>query len=187
MRSFNPHVGSFHSPTWGYQKHNSYRVAMLHNAFIMQYSANCKTIFRLFIPHVAHFIRQRGVFRGTTRTELRCHTARLWCCITRIMQTIFRPFIPHVGSFHSPTWGLQRHNSYRVAMLYSAICGVVKSFPMLHFSLWRLFLGAIVLSLYRILHDQSWLNIPWKARGRQVFSYGYGFIMNGFYLISLRL
>jgi len=118
MRSFNPHVGSFHSPTWGYQKHNSYRVAMLHNAFIMQYSANCKTIFRLFIPHVAHFIRQRGVFRGTTRTELRCHTARLWCCITRIMQTIFRPFIPHVGSFHSPTWGLQRHNSYRVAMLY---------------------------------------------------------------------
>ena len=55
MRSFIPHVGSFHSPTWGYQRHNSYRVAMLHNAFIMQYSANRKTIFRLFIPHVGSF------------------------------------------------------------------------------------------------------------------------------------
>ena len=31
---------SFHSPTWGYQKHNSYRVAMLYSAFVMQYSAN---------------------------------------------------------------------------------------------------------------------------------------------------
>ena len=29
MRSFNPHVGSFQSPTWGYQRHDSYRVAML--------------------------------------------------------------------------------------------------------------------------------------------------------------
>jgi len=55
MRSFNPHVGSFHSPTWGYQKHNSYRVATPHSAFIMQYSTNRKTIFRLFIPHVGSF------------------------------------------------------------------------------------------------------------------------------------
>ena len=55
MRSFNPHVGSFHSPTWGYQRHNSYRVAMPHNAFVMQYSTNCKTIFRSFIPHVGSF------------------------------------------------------------------------------------------------------------------------------------
>ena len=55
MRSFNPYVGSFHSPTWGYQRHNSYRVVMLHSAFIMQYSANRKTIFRLFIPHVGSF------------------------------------------------------------------------------------------------------------------------------------
>ena len=40
MRSFNPHVGSFHSPTWGYQKHNSYRVAIPHNAFVMLYNTN---------------------------------------------------------------------------------------------------------------------------------------------------
>ena len=44
-RLFIPHVGSFHSPTWGYQRHNSYRVAMPHSAFMMQYSANCKIIF----------------------------------------------------------------------------------------------------------------------------------------------
>ena len=40
MRSFNPHVGSFHSPTWGYQRHNSYRVAMLYSAFVMLYNTN---------------------------------------------------------------------------------------------------------------------------------------------------
>ena len=55
MRSFNPHVGSFHSPTWGFQKHNSYRVAMLYSVFVMLYNTNCKTIFRLFIPHVGSF------------------------------------------------------------------------------------------------------------------------------------
>ena len=27
FRLFIPHVGSFYSPTWGYQKRNSYRVA----------------------------------------------------------------------------------------------------------------------------------------------------------------
>ena len=52
---------------------------------------------RSFNPHVAHFIRQRGAIKGTTRTELRRHTIRLWCCITRIMLTIFRLFISHVG------------------------------------------------------------------------------------------
>jgi len=31
---------------------------------------------RSFIPHVAHFIRQCGAFRGKTRTELRCFIAR---------------------------------------------------------------------------------------------------------------
>ena len=45
MRSFIPHVDSFYSPTWGFQKHNSYRVATPHNAFVMQYSTNCKIIF----------------------------------------------------------------------------------------------------------------------------------------------
>ena len=35
-----PHVGSFHSPTWGFQKHNSYRVAMPHNAFVMLHNTN---------------------------------------------------------------------------------------------------------------------------------------------------
>ena len=32
---------------------------------------------RLFIPHVAHFIRQRGAIKGTTRTELQCYIMRL--------------------------------------------------------------------------------------------------------------
>ncbi|WP_314715984.1 hypothetical protein, partial [Segatella salivae] len=30
----------FHSPTWGYQRHNSYRVAMPHSAFVMLYNTN---------------------------------------------------------------------------------------------------------------------------------------------------
>ena len=28
IRPFNPHVGSLRSPTWGFQKHNSYRVVL---------------------------------------------------------------------------------------------------------------------------------------------------------------
>ena len=43
---------------------------------------------RLFIPHVAHFIRQRGAIRGTTRTELRCYTAYF-----RILYNLFLCFI----------------------------------------------------------------------------------------------
>ena len=31
MRLFNPHVGSLPSPTWGFQEHNSYRVAKMEN------------------------------------------------------------------------------------------------------------------------------------------------------------
>ena len=61
-----PVPGSFYTPiysprrlisfaTWGYKRHNSYRVAMPHNAFVMQYSTNCKTTFRLFIPHLGSF------------------------------------------------------------------------------------------------------------------------------------
>ena len=40
------------------------------------------------------------------------------------MVTIFRLFNPHVGSLHSPTWSLQRHNSYRVAMFAVVIYSV---------------------------------------------------------------
>ena len=90
MRSFNPHVGSFHSPTWGYQRHNSYRVAMLHSAFMMPYSTNCKTIF--------HRYENAEAVSGSFYT------------------LIYSP----CSSFHSPTWDYQRHNSYRVATLYSA-------------------------------------------------------------------
>ena len=39
-RLFIPHVGSFHSPTWGYQRHNSYRVATPHNTFVMLYNTD---------------------------------------------------------------------------------------------------------------------------------------------------
>ena len=46
------------------------------------------TIFRLFIPHVSHFIRQRGAFRDTTRTELQRYTAHF-----RILYSLFLCFI----------------------------------------------------------------------------------------------
>ena len=55
MRSFIPHVGSFYSPMWGYQRHNSYRVAMPHSTFIMQHSTNCKTIFHRFFLEIGRF------------------------------------------------------------------------------------------------------------------------------------
>ena len=116
MRSFNPHVGSFHSPTWGYQKHNSYRVAMPHNAFVMQYSTNYAANFRLFIPHVGSFYSPTwGYQRHNSYRVAMPHNAFIMQYSAN-RKTIFRLFIPHVDSFHSPTWRFQRHNSYRVAM-----------------------------------------------------------------------
>ena len=61
-RSFNPHVGSFHSPTWGYQKHNSYRVATPHNAFVMLYNTNYADNLSQIPPCIV-------VFWGESRTH----------------------------------------------------------------------------------------------------------------------
>ena len=52
MRLFNPHVGSLRLPTWGFQKHNSYRVANMGNDNI-------------------HY--KYKAFKSTTRTELPFH------------------------------------------------------------------------------------------------------------------
>ena len=138
-RLFIPHVGSFHSPTWGYQKHNSYRVAMPHNAFIMQYSANRKTIFRLFIPHIGSFYSPTWSFQRhdsyrvamphnafVMQYSTNCKTIFLRYEGAKAVSGSFYTLIysPR-SSFHSPTWGYQKHNSYWVAMLYSAICNVI--------------------------------------------------------------
>ena len=51
-RLFIPHIGSFHSPTWGFQRHNSYRVAMVHNAFVMLYNTNyADNLSPIYFPH----------------------------------------------------------------------------------------------------------------------------------------
>ena len=164
MRSFNPHVGSFHSPTWGYQKHNSYRVATPYSTFMIQYSTNCKTIFRPFIPHVGSFYsptwgyQRHNSYRvamphnvfvmlyntnyadnlssiysprrlisianvGLSKAQLVPSCDATQCVYNAILcelQDNLSSIYPHVGSFYSPTWGYQRHNSYRVATLYNA-------------------------------------------------------------------
>ena len=112
---------SFHSPTWGFQKHNSYRVAIPHNAFVMQYSTNRKTIFGLFISHIGSFHSPTwGYQRHNSYRVAMPHNAFIMQYSAN-RKTIFRLFIPHVGSFYSPTWSYQRHNSYRVAMLVRVI------------------------------------------------------------------
>ena len=52
MRLFNPHVGSLRSPTWGFQEHNSYRVANMENDNM-------------------HY--KYKTFKSTTRTELHAY------------------------------------------------------------------------------------------------------------------
>ena len=52
MRPFYPHVGSLRSPTWGFQEHNSYRVANMENDNI-------------------HY--KYKTFKSTTRTELHAY------------------------------------------------------------------------------------------------------------------
>ena len=119
--SFIPHVGSFHSPTWGYQRHNSYRVAMPYSTFMIQYSTNCKIIFRLFIPHIGSFHSPTwGYQRQNSYRVAMPHNAFIMQYSAN-RKTIFRLFIPHLGSFYSPTWSFQRHDSYRVAMLVRVI------------------------------------------------------------------
>ena len=79
MRPFNPHVGSLRSPTWGFQTHNSYRVANM---------GNDNTYYKY------------KAFKRTTRTEL-----RIWETTTRITNirlsgvqlihyNIISPYIP---------------------------------------------------------------------------------------------
>ena len=40
--------------------------------------------------------------------------AREWEKAKPILGLFGTHILPHVGSFHSPTWGFQKHNSYRV-------------------------------------------------------------------------
>ena len=52
MRPFNPHVGERSEPTWGFQEHNSYRVANMENDNM-------------------HY--KYKTFKSTTRTELHAY------------------------------------------------------------------------------------------------------------------
>ena len=65
MRSFIPHVGSFYSPTWGYQRHNSYRVAML--AIVIYNVKWCKlqgNLCKLFYDLIG-IVRWLGIYCST--------------------------------------------------------------------------------------------------------------------------
>ena len=73
-----------------------------------------------------------------------------------------RLFIPHVDSFYSPTWGCQRHNSYRVAMFAIVIYSV--KWCKLQGNLCKLFydligivrwLGIYCSTDYRLLYDDN--------------------------------
>ena len=70
MRSFIPHVGSFHSPTRGYQRHNSYRVAMF---AIVIYSVKwCKlqgNLCKLFYDLIG-IVRWLGIYCSTDSLSL---------------------------------------------------------------------------------------------------------------------
>ena len=139
FRLFIPHIGSFYSPMWSFQRHNSYRVAMPHSAFIMQYSTNCKTIFHryenaeavsgsfytlIYSPRSSFHSPTWGYQKHNSYRVAMPHNVFVMQYYTNYADN-FCLFNPHVGSFHSPMWGFQRQNSYRVAMLYSAICDVI--------------------------------------------------------------
>lgn len=102
-------------------------IIMEHNSFYLEKQKNLFRVhsMRSFNPHVGED-SEPAMKTIKTQLELRCHIMRLWCNIARIAKIIFRPdaerakpvrvyfirlFIPHDGSFHSPTWRFQRHNS----------------------------------------------------------------------------
>ena len=70
-RLFYPHVGSLRLPTWGFQKHNSYRVANMENDNIYYKNKTFKRTIRteLYVYYLFYGHICIGV-NCTTRTEL---------------------------------------------------------------------------------------------------------------------
>ena len=83
MRLFNPHVGSLCSPTWGFQKHNSYRVAKMENE---THITNTRLSRAQLVPSCKYGKRNTyykyKTFKSTTRTEL-----QIWKTTTHITNT----------------------------------------------------------------------------------------------------
>ena len=83
MRLFNPHVGSLRSPTWGFQKHNSYRVAKMENE---THITNTRLSRAQLVPSCKYGKRNTyykyKTFKSTTRTEL-----QIWKTTTHITNT----------------------------------------------------------------------------------------------------
>ena len=78
MRLFNPHVGSLRSPTWGFQKHNSYRVANMENNKIYYKHETFKST--TDTTNAIDEVVVTGLyktFKSTTRTELPPHLSLL--------------------------------------------------------------------------------------------------------------
>ena len=66
MRLFNPHVGSLRSPTWGFQKHNSYRVTNMENDnTYYKYKTFKSTIHTELLSHLSPVILPHGHYDET--------------------------------------------------------------------------------------------------------------------------
>ena len=66
MRPFNPHVGSLRSPTWGFQTHNSYRVANMENDnTYYKYKTFKGTIHTELLSHLSPVILPHGHYDKT--------------------------------------------------------------------------------------------------------------------------
>ena len=74
MRPFYPHVGSLRLPTWGFQKHNSYRVAnMENNKIYYKYETFKSTTDTTNAIDEVVVTGLYKTFKSTTRTELPPH------------------------------------------------------------------------------------------------------------------
>ena len=72
MRLFNPHVGSLRSPTWGFQEHNSYRVANMENDNMHYKYKTFKSTTRTELPsHLSPVILPHGHYDETIEWRLR--------------------------------------------------------------------------------------------------------------------
>ena len=76
MRLFYPHVGSLRSPTWGFQKYNSYRVANMEND---------NTYYKY------------KTFKHTTRTELQIWKTTTYITKTRLSRGQLIPNCPFIS------------------------------------------------------------------------------------------
>ena len=94
---YSPRI-SFHSPTWGFQKHNSYRVATPHNTFVMLYNTDYADNLLLIYSPRSSFHSPMWRFQRHNSYRVATPYSTFMKQYSTNCKTIFRLFIPTLAN-----------------------------------------------------------------------------------------